>query len=435
MQFLNATSAISDDGNVLAGGIAQSKPSAISWFVWISIALWLLWFSDAWFYHGDAQVSLVLEKPFASVLRAVTIFLAAIYLPLIGLGRIINFFRNKVFLLPLLFCSAVSVLWSSFMLNSALAMINMMSLLVLSIYVHERMRFHDFINIYFRFSAAIVVISLIAVIVWPEYGLMQGEHAGKFKGLFPHKSNFALFLFVFISVVIFFWREIPSSSFFKAFIFLLSLMMLFFAESSTGVAILLIFSFVWLSIHFTKSLSGKYLYRMIIVIAASGTALLAVYLSADMFLELLGRDFTFTGRTQIWNYYFQLASAAPWVGHGFYSLQADPSLAQNALNMFYFAARSPHNSYLEIYYNVGMIGLISYILFVLQTLLSSLRRALTESKVYNARVAQFSFCLTVSLLAYGAVESYQSGLNAGLPLLFILVSHSVLPPTCMERRA
>ncbi len=435
MQPLNATSAINSSGNVLVGGAAASKSTGVGWCIWVSIALWLLWFSDAWFYHGDAQSSLVLDKPFASVLRAVTILLAAVFSPLIGVGGIIDFFRNKVFLLPLLFCCAVSVLWSSFILNSALAMINMISLLVLAIYVHQRLGFHYFINIYFRIAAVIVLLSLFAVIALPEYGLMQGEHAGKFKGLFPHKSNFALFLVTFMSVVMFFWRDIKSSSAFKAFIFLLSLMMLFFAESSTGVSILSIFSFVWISIHFTKSLSGRYLYRMMIVFASAGTALLAVHLSSDLFLELLGRDFTFTGRTQIWNYYSQLASAKPWAGHGFYSLQADPSLSQNALNMFYFAARSPHNSYLEIYYNVGLIGLICYVLFILQILLSSLRRALTQGQIYDSRVAQFSFCLTVSLLAYGTVESYQSGLNAGLPLLFILVSHAVVSRKGMERLA
>ena len=75
----------------------------------------------------------------------------------------------------------------------------------------------------------------------------------------------------------------------------------------------------------------------------------------ESFVEILGRDATLTGRTDLWK---ELLAQPlnPLLGPGYQSFWQTPAAAQLG-EKFYFIPNQAHNGYLEVYIQTGMISL------------------------------------------------------------------------------
>lgn len=90
-----------------------------------------------------------------------------------------------------------------------------------------------------------------------------------------------------------------------------------------------------------------------------GGALLFVLLNTlgiiAAFVHALGRNMTFTGRTDIWQRVLSVP-INPLFGTGYYSFWLDPKRADQVSNGFWFQLNESHNGYIETYLNEGLIG-------------------------------------------------------------------------------
>lgn len=105
----------------------------------------------------------------------------------------------------------------------------------------------------------------------------------------------------------------------------------------------------------------------------TGILLLVAFLlfAADVFFAILGKDATLTGRTKIWSAVMREIEERPWLGYGYYAVWGDKSgwgpfawISKNAG----FQAQHAHNSWLEQWLGLGLLGLIAWGLFYLQTM-------------------------------------------------------------------
>src|SRR6185503_658307 len=80
-------------------------------------------------------------------------------------------------------------------------------------------------------------------------------------------------------------------------------------------------------------------------------------------VEALGRNTTLTGRTDIWGDLFRM-DVNPWLGTGFESFWLGPR-AEYLANKYYFHPNQAHNGYIEMYVNLGWIGVGFLALFIL----------------------------------------------------------------------
>jgi O-antigen ligase len=108
------------------------------------------------------------------------------------------------------------------------------------------------------------------------------------------------------------------------------------------------------------------------------------------------RDSSFTGRTDIWHAVLDVASRSPLLGvgyGGFWGLQ-DESIYST------LGVRESHSGYLDVYLDVGMVGIILFFSF----LMSYYRKAL---KVLNTAYdwGLFGICLLIMSLIHGFTES------------------------------
>jgi O-antigen ligase len=123
--------------------------------------------------------------------------------------------------------------------------------------------------------------------------------------------------------------------------------------------------------------------------AVTGAALLAAFLlfAADVFLELLGKDATLTGRTKIWAAVMRQIEERPWTGFGYAAVWDDKSgwgpLAWITKDAG-FKAQHAHNSWLEQWLGMGLAGLIAWGLFYGQTVIAALVAVFRDKGAYLA---------------------------------------------------
>jgi O-antigen ligase len=91
-----------------------------------------------------------------------------------------------------------------------------------------------------------------------------------------------------------------------------------------------------------------------VVFATGLLVLLPGWVMFDVFTEALGRDTTLTGRTELWQGLLRLAMD-PILGAGFESFWLGDRI-EKLWNLYWWRPNQAHNGYLEIYLNLGWIG-------------------------------------------------------------------------------
>lgn len=97
------------------------------------------------------------------------------------------------------------------------------------------------------------------------------------------------------------------------------------------------------------------------VLAATGVAL-ALHFSTPL-MRVLGRDPTLSGRTAIWSQAIHAIEQRPMLGYGydaFWRGMQGPSLQVNAA--VHFIVEHAHNGFLEIWLELGLVGLVLFLL-------------------------------------------------------------------------
>lgn len=139
-------------------------------------------------------------------------------------------------------------------------------------------------------------------------------------------------------------------------------------------------------------------------VAVTGVALLGgfVLVAADVFFAILGKDATLTGRTEIWSAAMRQIELKPWLGYGYSAVWDDTSgwgpfawISKHAG----FQAHHAHNSWIEQWLGMGILGLAAWGLFYLQTL------ALAVVAVFRERGAVLVFPFLVVYTLVSLTES------------------------------
>jgi exopolysaccharide production protein ExoQ len=132
-----------------------------------------------------------------------------------------------------------------------------------------------------------------------------------------------------------------------------------------------------------------------------------------------GRDVTLTGRTDVWASVIELSSN-PLLGAGYNSFWLGERL-QHMWALYFFRPTQAHNGYLEIYINLGLIGLVCLLGLIFSAYRSVRDRweqfsGSEPGDVVERDFARFGMACLVSLVIYNVTEATFQALN----LLFIL---------------
>ncbi|MFI7495690.1 O-antigen ligase family protein [Kocuria sp. M4R2S49] len=100
------------------------------------------------------------------------------------------------------------------------------------------------------------------------------------------------------------------------------------------------------------------------------------FLGGDAAVSVGGQNFNTSGRTELWRVTVESAAKAPWWGQG-------PGTADAQVYAAFAPISHPHNEYLRLYHDFGLIGLTLFVVgFVLLTLRVWARARQTDQEIH-----------------------------------------------------
>jgi len=319
------------------------------------------------------------------------IFAALITVALIGillrknqlLEEFTSAWRRNASLMIFLAYALVSRAWTVYPSATSYKLFFLFFSAIAGSYIAIRYKIRGVINVLTWVGGVCVVLSILVVAFFPFVGVMQNPlFLGSWTGIFWHRNHtgniFAFFSMVFLLRLLFDNQLTVLRKLIVAILYLLSVLMVFGSHSATGIIVFLFLHFVvgltaaWLK--FRDRMKPWHYYTLAAFLLAG---FLIFITNTEFFFGLLGRSSTMTGRIPLWqdlfqNFYLQ----KPLLGYGYGALWMQKrfrilmEIRQGWGNQVYFA----DNGFFDILLNLGLIGLLLFLVVYLALGLRSLKQ-------------------------------------------------------------
>jgi O-antigen ligase len=223
-------------------------------------------------------------------------------------------------------------------------------------------------------AAAVLIVLAVCyfgVLLLPHYAIHQAtdflepEHAGNWRGVFPHKNDAGatMVLFIFVGFYVARMRSFALGGS----IVLLAAVFLAFTQSKTAIGVLPLALLLSAIINHTrKPALGIFLVVGILFIFNLTSVGTVVFEPMRKLMEAIMPDATFTGRTEIWQLGIQAVAQRPITGYGYQTFWGTPEVVYGMGDAVTWAnaATDAHNAYLNLALTIGIPGMLLAVAWV-----------------------------------------------------------------------
>jgi len=289
--------------------------------------------------------------------------------------------------------------------------------------------------VFVRCAYVLIPLSVIFIRYFPELGRRYSIHSGGMEvtGVTTQKNSLGAMVLVCSLVLIWDWmersrpdarRQVRWERYLPAIVLGIGVYLLFLCDSKTSIACLIVGAGILAATR--MPLFRQKICSLFIVVLTACLVLFALdsaFGIKEALIHSMGRDMTFTGRTDVWREL--LASKTdPVLGTGFCSFWSDPHF-QSKLPEWLAEGRSAHNGYLELYIDGGYVGLL-----FLATMLIAVGIRINRELALGGNYAVVRFAVFVVMLIGNFSESHFARMTP-LGFLFLLVAIGSVPPEAM----
>jgi O-antigen ligase len=327
------------------------------------------------------------------------------------LGRHISWshlIRNNVWLLLFVFYCGISITWSDFPEVAFKRWVKALGdLIMVMILLSDPQPLKAVETLVRRCAYILIPFSILFIKYYPAYGRVYSEWTGEvlYTGVTTNKNLLGYICFVcglFFVYTVFGKRgrgrlPIAREEMVISVAFVFMVVWLFgLADAKTALSCLFISSLIALGLGFGTV--RRYFGRVLIVSLVLYGVLHLWLGVTEILIESLGRNTTLTGRTELWPVVLEMANS-PMLGEGFESFWLGERL-KKLQDMWYFKPNQAHNGYIEMYLNLGWIGLLIFA-GVVVSCYKGVRETLMRSfDAENAELDDFSRIGMGYLIAY-----------------------------------
>jgi len=194
----------------------------------------------------------------------------------------------------------------------------------------------------------------------PQYGLdLMGGHASAWKGIFSAKNylgNIALF---FLTVAVSYRGRTPMLRSLRLSQILFCLVAIAFSRAATAYMLTALYVAYCVVIKTLQRFGKKdYFFLCLLMLMVFCAAAGAIAASPDLLLGLLGKDATFTGRTEIWVAAIDSIAKRPLLGYGYQAfwLGLEGESYRVILTVSWMLAQA-QNGFIDVTLEMGLAGL------------------------------------------------------------------------------
>jgi O-antigen ligase len=223
---------------------------------------------------------------------------------------------------------------------------------------------------------------------------LEPEHAGNWRGVFPHKNQAGATMVIFIFVGMFVMRV--RSVLLGGLIIVPASIFLLFTQSKTAIGVLPLV-LVLSAIIARRRVPAVGITLVVLVLAAFNFLSVGTVLFEPVrgLVEAIMPDATFTGRTDIWQLALEALMQRPITGYGFSSFWGTEEvvygLAGNAT--WANAATDAHNGYLNLALSVGLPGLALVIAWIVILPIVDFYRQPRDARTFPLSLLFLRVCL------------------------------------------
>lgn len=335
-------------------------------FIMLSIVLLLSSNGLANLFSGS---EFVIDRSGSSPIARIVVLIAYLICMLFATRNWTSFIvtmRRAWLLWPLVILSILSISWASLPELTIRRSIALMLTTAYGVYIASRINMAEMLYLQAKMFAILIMINLFVILILPEHGIHHSEHFGAWRGFFSHKNTFGMMML--FASLIYFILAMQADHLQKIYWlgFIVSGILLIKSHSQTSFLTLCITCsctpFVR-AIRWPGFLS-KAFYISGFLFTAFFSYTLAINIERVMIL--LGRDMTFTGRTEVWQYGLAMIQEKPWIGYGFGSKWIHESWG--FIPAWHTQLKDTvelHNGYLELLAQLGGVGMLLFgILFI-----------------------------------------------------------------------
>jgi Lipid A core - O-antigen ligase and related enzymes len=303
-------------------------------------------------------------------------------------------FRNNVWLTVFLLYCFISIAWSDFPFVTFKRWFKLLGnpIMVLIIFSEPDTR-EALITLAKRCAYVLVPLSILFIKYYPSWGRSYDEWSGDVMicGVANNKNMLGCGCLVF--GLFFFWHLLKifradktkfiRNEFLNLTLLCLILWLLWKSHSATSLVAFLVAVFVMTLLgrrFVNRRLVGTY-------VLTAAVFLVVAQLSFGLFsrlIELVGRNSTLTGRVDLWKQVLTIDNN-PILGAGYQSFWLGDRLKQMWSLQTYHVIQA-HNGYLEIYLDLGLLGLAILVGLILATFCKSRRELLNDFEFGRLRL-------------------------------------------------
>lgn len=196
---------------------------------------------------------------------------------------------------------------------------------------------------------------------------------------------------------------------------ILSLFLLISSRSVTALVVLfllLLLLFICYMVYKHKKLV------IVFIILTVGVSFFWLIKNIDFVLNVLGRDITLSGRTVLWQAVWDMVMRRPLLGYGYSAFWLGWNGPSGDIwNMLSTKVPYAHNGYLDLWLQLGLAGLVIFLLSFFTCLFKAYRLVLK-----NGLEDMFPFLFFFFMLVYNVTESFILVQNSILWILYVAFS-------------
>jgi exopolysaccharide production protein ExoQ len=334
--------------------------------------------------------------------------------------------RQNPWLFALTALPVLSVLWSDAPWITALRAAALIGTTLLGLYLGLRFKSIELLRLLGWSLGIAAVLSCLVAWLIPSYGRGTGVFEGEWIGVFQHKNTLGSVMALGFLVFFMLRRASRTGKWLFWCLCLLSLVLVFLANSVTSEAACVFLASIMFYGAFVRPRVNSPFRRFCIVFFLAATATLQMYLRFDSILNALGRDETLTGRLIIWSLVWPIVQQRFLLGYGYggFWLGLDgPS--EDVWKVFgEQSVYHAHNGYLEIWTGCGLAGVILLIL----CMIAVLRKAVTRSRNLPIAGNNWPLYLFLFLAFHNLAEPTFLAMNHIFWLVFVAVAIQLSRP-------
>ena len=215
-----------------------------------------------------------------------------------------------------------------------------------------------------------LILSLFLILFLPDWGFHTYQGELVWRGIFAHKNSLGNKAVLSLLVMMTLWSQNgahPKKRWVWGVGIALATLMLIGSKSATGLVLTMTLVLGAVMLYFMRSLQRSWQIILPAGLIIGGLVAIVVVDNYQTILTLFGRGSTLTGRIPLWQNILPLAMDRFWLGYGYSSfwLGWEGPSAQ-IWSVLTWQPGYAHNGYLDLWLNLGMIGLIAGLVLILE---------------------------------------------------------------------